>query len=396
MAQKKITDLPLRSDIDLDVNFPVDDGIQSYRVTAAQFLAFLTANPSYLPLAAKGDLITSTGLVVDNLAAGINGYFLEADSNEALGLKYSFPNNQVGAMHNIGLAASVAGNALTISLKNALGSNHSAVSPGFLGFRDTTLTVGQHTIVSNTSAKSLVLSSGSTLAQLSGNPAWFYVYIINNAGTWELAVSAVLHDEGELVTTVAEGTGTATGAAPMYSATARSNVAFRLISRLYFASGQASTGVYTAAPTSISMAPFNYIKSSLEFTAANGYGSTDTKIYRWATLVKSIGSSITYADSAANSTVFTINKKANYNISFNTDFSGANNLGISVNSNQLTTNIGSITATHRKALGQASGAGVVAVCNANVALNVGDIVRCHTTGAAANTNSTGNFSIAEA
>lgn len=40
MAQKKITDLSLRDSVSDDVNFPVDDGIQSYRVTAAQILSY--------------------------------------------------------------------------------------------------------------------------------------------------------------------------------------------------------------------------------------------------------------------------------------------------------------------------------------------------------------------
>lgn len=41
MAQKKISELTLRDDVDSSVNFPVDDGIQSYRVTAAQLKTFM-------------------------------------------------------------------------------------------------------------------------------------------------------------------------------------------------------------------------------------------------------------------------------------------------------------------------------------------------------------------
>lgn len=43
MAQKKITELQLRDDVSADVNFPSDDGIQSYRVTAAQIKDFILA-----------------------------------------------------------------------------------------------------------------------------------------------------------------------------------------------------------------------------------------------------------------------------------------------------------------------------------------------------------------
>lgn len=45
MADKKITDLQLRDDVDADVNFPVDDGIQTYRVTAPQVRLFTSLRP---------------------------------------------------------------------------------------------------------------------------------------------------------------------------------------------------------------------------------------------------------------------------------------------------------------------------------------------------------------
>lgn len=43
MADKKITELQLRDNVSADVNFPVDDGIQSYRVTAEQVKDFVLA-----------------------------------------------------------------------------------------------------------------------------------------------------------------------------------------------------------------------------------------------------------------------------------------------------------------------------------------------------------------
>ena len=41
MADKKITELQLRDNVSSDVNFPSDDGIQSYRVTAAQIKDYI-------------------------------------------------------------------------------------------------------------------------------------------------------------------------------------------------------------------------------------------------------------------------------------------------------------------------------------------------------------------
>ena len=45
MGVKKITDLQLRSAVSDDCNFVVDDGIQSYRITAAQLRTFINPNP---------------------------------------------------------------------------------------------------------------------------------------------------------------------------------------------------------------------------------------------------------------------------------------------------------------------------------------------------------------
>jgi microcystin-dependent protein len=41
MGTKKITDLQLRDEVSVDCNFPIDDGIQSYRVTAQQINDFI-------------------------------------------------------------------------------------------------------------------------------------------------------------------------------------------------------------------------------------------------------------------------------------------------------------------------------------------------------------------
>ncbi len=59
MAQKKITDLTLRSSVVDAVNFPVDDTIQSYRVTAAQVWDYI-----YSKMVAKPATITAAGTTI--------------------------------------------------------------------------------------------------------------------------------------------------------------------------------------------------------------------------------------------------------------------------------------------------------------------------------------------
>ncbi len=65
MADKKITELQLRDNVSDDVNFPSDDGIQSYRVTAAQMKTYILADD-----AIETDMIEDLAVTTDKLAAG--------------------------------------------------------------------------------------------------------------------------------------------------------------------------------------------------------------------------------------------------------------------------------------------------------------------------------------
>jgi hypothetical protein len=110
----------------------------------------------------------------------------------------------------------------------------------------------------------------------------------------------------------------------------------------------------------------------------NGYGSTNTKIRRYTTTFESVGSAITYADSSTNGGTFTINTAGVYGFRLVDIFSLTGKYaGISVNSNQLTTNIQSITAAHRRAVIQASTADVFCL-SGFLDLSASDVVRVHT------------------
>jgi len=111
-------------------------------------------------------------------------------------------------------------------------------------------------VVAISGALSVVISSGSTLGHENGNDDFIYVYLINNAGTAELAVSTKKFDEGSIVTTVAEGgAGAADDSATMYSTTVRAGVGFRLIGRLK--SNQAVAGTWALVPVENSILPFS-------------------------------------------------------------------------------------------------------------------------------------------
>lgn len=126
--------------------------------------------------------------------------------------------------------------------------------------------------------------------------------------------------------------------------------------------------------------------SMVRLNTANGYGSTNTKIRRFTNTVTNTGSDITYADSAANGASFTINTTGKYAISHTDQFTtGGGHAGISINSNQLTTNIGSITASHIGATGYVANANETICAAVTLDLTAGDVVRAHTNGEAAGT-----------
>lgn len=114
---------------------------------------------------------------------------------------------------------------------------------------------------------------------------------------------------------------------------------------------------------------------------AAGLGATDTKIRRFANNPVGTGTAITYADSANNGGTFTINEAGLYSISYSDTWSsGDRNFGISLNSNQLTTNVDTITQAHRLAIGGNSAANVAGNIAVTVRLAVNDVLRAHTDG----------------
>lgn len=122
---------------------------------------------------------------------------------------------------------------------------------------------------------------------------------------------------------------------------------------------------------------------SITVTTGNGYGSTNDKIRRYTTTQSSTGTAITYADSAADGASFTINQAGMYEVYIvDARNAGIGILGISLNSNQLTTSIQNITAINRVAITETAGAGGQRNSVTRVLrLAAGDVIRPHTDGA---------------
>lgn len=128
------------------------------------------------------------------------------------------------------------------------------IPAGTLQFRSATLNNGTPVSRTIVSPISLVISSGSTLGALSGVASRIAVLAIDNAGTVEVAAvntaSGLNLDETTLISTTAEGgAGGADSLTLIYSTTARSSVAYRVIG--YYDETQATAGTHVSALTRV-------------------------------------------------------------------------------------------------------------------------------------------------
>ena len=118
---------------------------------------------------------------------------------------------------------------------------------------------------------------------------------------------------------------------------------------------------------------------------ANGYGSTNTKIRRYTTTQTSVGTAITYADSATLGASFTINEDGFYTMTaLDAGSAGSATHGISLNTTAPTTNIQSIAVGERlgyvyTGIGGGSNTTVITVY-----LSSGDVIRPHNNGTTGN------------
>lgn len=210
--------------------------------------------------------------------AGTARYRLETDGAGAT--SWHPVRRSSSDIQNISLAASVGSSALTITLKSADGTDLSSTNPADIVFRSATATTGTASAVSVTSNLTLTVSSGSTLGTTSAINSYLYIYAINNAGTVELAISKRLFSELSIVSTTAEGgAGAADSDSVLYSTTARTNVACKLIGRI--SSTQATAGTWATTPSEVSLTNFNIAINAPErakYTHSAGQSIADNTI----------------------------------------------------------------------------------------------------------------------
>ena len=158
------------------------------------------------------------------------------------------------------ITASVASNAMTVTL-NACA----------LVFRSTTLGSGSTSTVTIASPISVTVPSSATLGTVNATQSRIVVLAMNNGGTAELAVVNIAGgnqlDETTLISTTAISAA-ATSSSTIYSTTARTNLAYRVIG--YVESTQATAGTWATAPSTIQ----GYGGQALAAMSSVGYGQT--------------------------------------------------------------------------------------------------------------------------
>lgn len=162
----------------------------------------------------------------------------------------SIENSSPVDAKNYTLASSVGGSALTIFLKNESASDPSSGKPCIFAMRDSTAATGTYSLISATTATSIVIPSGATLGMLSGVDTYIYVYALSNAGVINLGVSLKKFDDTSLVSTTAIS-GSSTSSETMYSASALTSRPCRLIGRVKV--NETTAGTYSSNATEISI-----------------------------------------------------------------------------------------------------------------------------------------------
>lgn len=123
--------------------------------------------------------------------------------------------------------------------------------------------------------------------------------------------------------------------------------------------------------------------SMVRLDTTNGYGSTATMIRRFSNVVDEFGSAIAYTDSATDGASFIAQADGVYSIVYSDSFGSQSWFGISVNSNELTTEIGNMTdSSDRLVMSTKTNNNIHSPLEVTWIgfLNAGDVVRPHSEG----------------
>lgn len=201
---------------------------------------------------------TGNTLTKTTLTAGSGVTITNGSGSITIAASGSSTYNDPLALQNVGLSITVGSSAITIALKQQDGSTDPSTGSAAcnIAFASATATTGSTTMRSVTSALSMTVSNGSSLGFASTSATQrVWVGAIDNSGTVELCTWTSLsgtnlrrYVDGEIVTTTSEGgAGAADSAQTIYSTTARTSKALRILG--YFEIQAAGSFAWTNSPT---------------------------------------------------------------------------------------------------------------------------------------------------
>lgn len=298
---------------------------------------------------------------------------------------------QSGKFANAGCRTSVSGNALTVTLTTADGSDPSAINPVIVALRGVSASDGLSLQKRIEGPLTLTVPNTATLGTVNGLAA-FLRFSVGWDGTRFLC--SIMGggfgpeiDAKQSVTYMTElGTGSDT-AFLEYADIATATSCF-LIPIAVIKITEASAGVWATDATSLYVNPrpyFGNVKKEVIGNGAANHGSTDTNIRRigsdgTVTLSDDYGDIGTIVTNAANGTIFTAKRQGIYHIQYqDTRSGGTSSVGLSRNSSQLTTSYFSISSSDQLG-GISAGAAVQPSVSVCLALAPDDKIRPHTSG----------------
>lgn len=157
-------------------------------------------------------------------------------------------NKSVSLVENAGFTAAASVNTMVVSLKNQEGNDPVNGASVRLAYRSPTSASGSWLFRTANAAQSLTISSGATLGTSNNLKGRIYVYLIDNAGSLELAVSQKYYSGDSLVNTVAMSAASDL-VGVVYSTSERTGVP--IVSIGYFDSTQTVAGTWVNSPSKI-------------------------------------------------------------------------------------------------------------------------------------------------
>lgn len=185
-------------------------------------------------------------------------------------------------LENLGLVCSVATNALTITVTTKDGKVPTAINPVRCSFQSASGSTAAHTLRYLTSTLAITVPSGATLGHVSAKDQYVWVYLIDDAGVIDMAVSGVFpFDTGSTQSPTAIDGTSDTGTA-LYSVLAHTSKKIRLIGRLLV--NETTAGTWAAVPTETILDPivrYNRTEPVTYVPTCANFAVASTNVQSW-------------------------------------------------------------------------------------------------------------------